>query len=123
MKILIKGMREGLGRLIVLIDWILSPKKIKRSESQQAQVDTQAKNLKLYQFYACPFCVKTRRTIKRLNVPIQTRNAQTGKYRKELEQATGNVQVPCLRIEQDNKTSWMLESGEIIAYLESRFGK
>jgi glutaredoxin len=123
MKILLKGLREGLGRLIVLTDWVFSPKKIKRTEVEQNAINEIVKNLKLYQFYACPFCIKTRRAIKRLNLPIQAHNVQAGKHREELQFAIGKVQVPCLRIEEKGEVSWMLESGEIISYLESRFGK
>ena len=122
MKILLKAMREGLGRLIVLIDWVFSPKKLKRSEKEQAEVNQQVESLKLYQFYACPFCIKTRRNIKRLNLPIETRNAQSGQYRAELLAGGGEVKVPCLRIKEQDKITWMYESSDIIKYLNERFG-
>ena len=122
MKILLKGMREGLGRLIVLIDWVFSPEKLKRTEVEQAKVDKQVDSLKPYQFYACPFCIKTRRTIKRLNLPMGTRNAQAGQFRAELLAGGGEVKVPCLRIKEGNETTWMYESSDIMAYLDKRFG-
>ena len=122
MKILLKGMREGLGRLIVLIDWIFSPEKLKRTEVEQAKIDKQVDSLKLYQFYACPFCIKTRRTIKRLNLPMGTRNAQAGQFRAELLAGGGEVKVPCLRIKEGNEITWMYESSDIMAYLDKRFG-
>lgn len=122
MKLLLKAFREGLGRIIVFIDWIFSPKKLKRSESEQAEVDKQVESLKLYQFYACPFCIKTRRTIKRLNLPIETRNAQTGQFRAELLAGGGEVKVPCLRVKEGDKITWMYESSDIMAYLDKRFG-
>ncbi len=121
MKIVLKGLREGLGRLIVLIDWVFSPKKMQRSASDQAKVEMQVQNLALYQFYACPFCIKTRRAIKRLNLPIQLRNAQAGKFREELLIGGGEVKVPCLKIIQDNEVIWMYESDEIIKYLNQKF--
>jgi len=122
MKILLKGMREGLGRLIVLIDWVFSPEKLKRTEVEQSKVDKQVESLKLYQFYACPFCIKTRRTIKRLNLQMGTRNAQAGQFRAELLAGGGEVKVPCLRIKEGNETTWMYESSDIMAYLDKRFG-
>ena len=64
MKWIIKGVREGLGRLIILIDFIFSPKKQQRTESDQEKINEEVKSIKLYQFYACPFCIKTRRAIK-----------------------------------------------------------
>lgn len=123
MKILIKGLREGLGRLIIFIDWVFSPKRLQRSDSAQNLVNQQTQLLKLYQFYACPFCVKTRRNIKRLNLSIEARNAQQGSpYREELLARGGVVQVPCLQITQNDKITWLYESSEIITYLEQRFG-
>lgn len=122
MKILLKAMREGLGRLIVFFDWVFSPKKLKRGEKEQADVNQQAQSLKLYQFYACPFCIKTRRNMKRLNLPIETRNAQSGQYRAELLAGGGEVKVPCLRIKEQGKITWMYESSDIIQYLDERFG-
>ena len=121
MKWIIKGVREGLGRLIILIDFIFSPKKQQRTESDQEKINEEVKSIKLYQFYACPFCIKTRRVIKRLNLPIETRNAQSGQYRAELLAGGGEVKVPCLKIESDEGVQWMYESGDIIQYLEKRF--
>jgi glutaredoxin len=121
MKWIIKGVREGLGRLIILIDFIFSPKKQQRTESDQEKINEEVKSLKLYQFYACPFCIKTRRVIKRLNLPIETRNAQSGQYRAELLAGGGEVKVPCLKIESDEGVQWMYESTDIIQYLEKRF--
>jgi len=121
MKWIIKGVREGLGRLIILIDFIFSPKKQQRTESNQEKINEEVKSIKLYQFYACPFCIKTRRAIKRLNLPIETRNAQSGQYRAELLAGGGEVKVPCLKIESDEGVQWMYESADIIQYLEKRF--
>ena len=121
MKWIIKGVREGLGRLIILIDFIFSPKKQQRTESDQEKINEEVKSMKLYQFYACPFCIKTRRVIKRLNLPIETRNAQSGQYRAELLAGGGEVKVPCLKIESDEGVQWMYESTDIIQYLEKRF--
>nr|MCS5586038.1 glutathione S-transferase N-terminal domain-containing protein [Gammaproteobacteria bacterium] len=117
-----KAFREGLGRIIVFIDWIFSPKKIKRSESEQAEVNKQVESLKLYQFYACPFCIKTRRTIKRLNLPMETRSAQADQFRAELLTGGGEIKVPCLRVKEGDEITWMYESSDIMTYLDKRFG-
>ncbi len=122
MKILIKLLREGLGRLIVLIDLISRPRKMKRSAEQQQAVNAEVANMALYQFYACPFCVKTRRAIHKLNLPIETRNAQKNQtHRSDLEKQGGAIKVPCLRITENGKDTWMYESGDIIQYLQGRF--
>ncbi|HGG59788.1 MAG TPA: glutaredoxin [Gammaproteobacteria bacterium] len=121
---LVKLVREGLGRLIVLVSVLTCPKPMQRSPEAQKKVDEAASKLALYQFYACPFCVKTRRAIRRLNAPIELRDAQNDPiHRQTLLKEGGKIQVPCLRIEGEGETTWLYESSEIIAYLESRFGE
>ena len=66
MRFFLRLLREGSGRVVILIDWLFKPSVVKRNDEEQAKVDQATKILKLYQFYACPFCVKTRRAIKRL---------------------------------------------------------
>jgi len=119
---LLKALREGLGRLIVFVDFLTRPKPVQRPAEEQRAAEAAAAGLSLYQFYACPFCVRTRRAIHRLALPIEYRDAQhPGPYRTELEQAGGKVQVPCLRIEEGGEVRWLYESDAIIAYLEQRF--
>ncbi|TKB49324.1 glutaredoxin [Ferrimonas sediminicola] len=120
---LLKILREGLGRTIALGDRLTRPSPLKRSSQEQARVAREVQSLSLYQFYACPFCIKVRRAMHRLNLPIETRDVNRHPvYRAELEQSAGKVMVPCLRIESDQGSQWMLESSDIIAYLEQRFG-
>ena len=121
MRNFLKLLRKGSGRLIILIDWVFKPSIIKRSDEEQSTVNQQTKVLKLYQFYACPFCVKARRAIKRLNLQIETRNAQEGEYRKELEINGGKILVPCLKVEYAGEVNWIYESNDIIKYLEERY--
>ncbi|HID83095.1 MAG TPA: glutaredoxin [Chromatiales bacterium] len=120
---LLKILREGLGRVIVFVSWLTLPKPIQRAAEDQQRADEKAKNLALYQFYACPFCVKTRRAIRRLNVPIEIRNATEGSlWRSELEEKGGKVQVPSLKITDNNGSErWLYESDDIIRYLEKEF--
>ncbi|SDU09806.1 Glutaredoxin [Pseudomonas pohangensis] len=119
---LIKLLRNILGQLIIFIDFITRPRKLKRSAEAQAAVTQQAGNLALYQFHACPFCVKTRRTLHRLNVPVALRDAKNdAQARKDLEQQGGKIKVPCLRIEENGQSTWLYESKAIIAYLDQRF--
>jgi len=119
---IVKALRVGLGQLIVFGDWISRPAKLKREPATQALVEQQAKGLSLYQFHACPFCVKTRRTLHRLNVPVALRDAKNNEQdRQTLLNEGGKIKVPCLRIEEDGKTTWMYESKVIIEYLNKRF--
>ncbi|MBA1200719.1 glutaredoxin [Pseudomonas capeferrum] len=121
---IVKALRVGLGQLIVFGDWISRPAKRKRDPAAQARVEEQARGLALYQFHACPFCVKTRRALHRLNVPVALRDAKHDPvHRQALLDGGGRVKVPCLRIEEEGKTTWMYESKEIIAYLDRRFSE
>lgn len=122
MRFFLRLLREGSGRVLIFIDWLFRPSRVKRSVEDQSKVDQETKILKLYQFYACPFCVKTRRSIKRLNLKVETRNAQTeGEFRNELELNGGKIKVPCLKIEGAGEASWLYESNDIIKYLDERF--
>lgn len=120
-RIAVKGLREGLGRAIIFADYLTRPKPAQRDAEAQARVADEASDLALYQFYACPFCVKTRRAIHQLNVPIELRDAKVEPYRGELEREGGRVKVPCLRIQEAQSTRWLYESNDIIAYLNHRF--
>lgn len=118
----IKALRIGLGQIIIFLDFITRPRKLKRSPQEQARVESAAKGLALYQFHACPFCVKTRRALHRLNVPVALRDAKNDTVRrKELLEQGGKVQVPCLRIEEQGEVRWLYESKAIGAYLDERF--
>jgi glutaredoxin len=119
---IVKALRVGLGQVIVFLDWVSRPSKLKRDPAAQARVEEQARGLSLYQFHACPFCVKTRRTLHRLNVPVTLRDAKNNEQdRQTLLNEGGRIKVPCLRIEEDGKTTWMYESKAIIEYLDQRF--
>jgi len=122
MKLLINLIRNLLGGIIAVIDFITRGTKLKRTSQAQQQVETELEKISLYQFFACPFCIKTRRAMYKLNLPIVKRNASQGSpYRDELLQGGGRVQTPCLRIEKDDAVEWLYESSEIIRYLKKRF--
>ena len=119
---LMKALRVGLGQLIVIGDLLTRGPKRKRSAQAQADVEQQARGLSLYQFHACPFCVKTRRTLRRLNVPVALKDAKNNEQdRQTLLDQGGRIKVPCLRIEENGQTTWMYESKVIIDYLDKRF--
>lgn len=118
---LIKIVRNALGAVIVLVDWVSRPKAIQRSPAEQNRVQSAMNGLSLYQFRACPFCVKTRRAIHTLGVDIELRDINKNiEHREELKQGGGRVKVPCLRIEDENEVRWMYESNDIIEHLIQR---
>lgn len=106
-----------------LFEFVTTPKGVVRSAVAQQEIDSQCNNLVLYQFTTCPFCIKVRREIKRLSLPIELRDAQKNmKNRAELLEGGGQIKVPCLQIKDENgKVQWMYESTEIIQYLHQRF--
>ncbi len=112
-----------LGRVILLGEWLFSPRWPQRSAEAQAILDRQTHDLALYQFQACPFCVKVRFAMKRMGLSIETRDARrVPAYRQELLNGGGQIQAPCLRInEADGQVRWLYESAQIIRYLEQRF--
>lgn len=117
-----KIVRLILGRIILLLNFLFSPRGVKRSTEQQAKVDEKAQSLSLYQFEACPFCVKVRRAMKRQSVNFELRDAKNNEtHRAELEQGGGRVKVPCLRIEKQGEVEWLYESSDIVQYLEKEF--
>ncbi len=102
-----------------------TPKGIERPPEAQQQVDRECGKLALYQFKACPFCMKVRKEISRLSLNIELRDAQhDAQHREALLQGGGKVQTPCLKITDDQGNSrWMYESGDIIQYLQERFSQ
>ena len=85
-------------------------------------IDTETKKLTLYQFHMCPFCVRVRRMIDRLNLKIDYRDAKNNnQYRDELLKGGGKIKAPCLRIEEENSVKWLYESLAINTYLSQRF--
>jgi len=117
-----KIIRWILGRIILVVEFVMTPKGVKRDKSLQQKIDEEMRNLSIYQFKACPFCVKVRHVLKKQNLNIELRDAKNNDaYRKELEMQGGKVKVPCLRIEKaEGEVDWIYESDEIIRYLEQR---
>ena len=123
MGFIFKPIRWLLGQIIIFVDWITRPKPAERSAEAQQEVDRQTQNMVLYQFQQCPFCVKTRRTIHRLALNIEKRDARNDpKWHQELISEGGKYQVPCLKITADDGTvQWMYESTNINQFLDEKF--
>jgi glutaredoxin len=123
MGFIFKPVRWVLGQIIIFIDWVTRPKPMQRSADAQAEVDQQTENMVLYHFQMCPFCVKTRRQIRRLALSIENRDARNDpQWNQELINDGGKYQVPCLKITaSDGSVNWMYESTEINQYLDEKF--
>ena len=118
-----KTLRLVLGPVLLLRERLTAPEGIGRAPQAQQDVDRQCRDLALYQFKTCPFCIKVRQEMRRLSLDIELRDAQhDAVHREALLQGGGKPVVPCLRIRDDQGNSrWLYESGEIIAYLRGRF--
>jgi len=114
--------RWVLGRIILLVDFLFSPKGVKRDAQLQSEFDRETAKLSLYQYAACPFCVKVRWAMQRNSLKVETKDAKRNpQFAKELVEGGGSLKVPCLRIEENDGVTWMYESSDIIDYLEQRF--
>lgn len=120
---LLNIMRFVVGRVVLLLNLLTLPKKGRRSQESLQKLGSELKNLSLYQFTACPFCVKVRRQMRRLNLSIECRDARGNPvFRKELLAEGGKLKVPCLRIEKsDGDVQWLYESDEINQYLDQAY--
>lgn len=122
--LIIKGIRNGLGLIIVFVDWISRPKAAQRSAEEQVKAQAAVSEISLYQFFACPFCVKTRRAIHALNVDVESRDINKNlHFRTELQESAGKVKVPCLRIEENDEVRWMYESNDIIEFIQNKINE
>lgn len=122
MKALMRTIRAVLGPIILLFDRLFPPTAIEREPEAQRAIDSQTSSLALYQFRACPFCVKVRRQVRRLGLSIETRDTKRDEeWREELLREGGSPKVPCLRIQEDGGTRWLYESKAINDYLTERF--
>ena len=121
---MLKVLRITLGSIIAFINLLTRGGQLKRSEEEQEKIENELNNLSLYQFQFCPFCIKTRRNLYKLNLPVKYLDAMNdNQSRQELLEQGGKIKVPCLRISNDDKTTWLYNSTEIISYLNKRFAK
>jgi glutaredoxin len=122
-RIFFKTLRVLLGPLMLLWEMLTRPKGVTRQPAVQQTIDAQCRNLVLYQYKTCPFCIKVRQELRRLSLKIDQLDAQQeGKNRAELVSGGGQAKVPCLKItDQAGNSQWLYESGEIIGYLRGRF--
>ena len=122
-KVFFRTLRIFLIPFMLLWELLTTPGGIARAAAAQQKVDQECRDLVLYQFKTCPFCIKVRREIKRLSLPIALRDAQKNpQHRAELLQGGGAIKVPCLQIrDEQGNVQWMYESSEINQYLHRRF--
>ena len=110
--------RWMLGRIIISLDIIFSPKPMIRDNVLQTKINKITTDYKLYQYNACPFCVKVRRFCKRESLSIDLVDAKQESFKQELIHNGGKQKVPCLKVELKNKSvRWIYESNDIIEFI------
>lgn len=116
-----KILRFILGRIILFVDFIVpvdSKKHLKKEEKKHFKELTE--KWKIYEFKACPFCVRVRRYLKSRGIFIQTINAKNEQNKEELSSKGGKGKVPCLFYIQDEKEYWLYESKSIMSFIEEK---
>ena len=59
-----KTLRVVLGPFMLVGEYLARPKGLYRPPEIQGQVDQQCRNLVLYQYKTCPFCIKVRQEMR-----------------------------------------------------------
>lgn len=118
-----RGLRLILTPIMLLGERLTTPTALIRTPAQQLVLNRAASQLALYQFRACPFCIKVRKELARLGLNVDTRDAQHDEHhRNALKLNGGRIKVPCLRVLDDNgQEEWMYESDAINAWLRARY--
>lgn len=113
-----------LGRIILFLDWITSPNPKKITSSEKERIDCFTRGMIMYEFKACPFCVRVRRFMKKNNISVDIKDARRNlSYADELISGGGKLQVPCLYISKDgNNPQWLYESKDIIDFFIKELG-
>jgi len=111
--------------LILMAEKMFNPPPIIREPMVQQGIDRETANMAIYEYRACPFCMKTRRALRRLSLRIELRDAlHDTQHKQDLLELGGKTQVPCLRISSaDGNDTWMYESSDIIEFLEDKYDK
>lgn len=123
-RLFFKTLRLILGPFLLLGNWLTQPKGIVRPAAEQQAIDARTRSLALYHFPTCPFCLKSRRVMRRLSLSIELRDAKNNEtHRAALIAGGGKPQVPCLLItDASGQQTWLYESDAINTYLNREFG-
>ena len=71
-----KIIRWIVGKILLAWNFLTFPPKGKREPALQEKFNAELKSYRLYQFNACPFCVKVRRHLQRMNLNIELHDAK-----------------------------------------------
>ena len=71
-----KFIRWPLAKIILLVDFFFKPQTQKHPPKIQKKLDTAFLDYTLYEFKACPFCVKVRWAARRLGINLKIKDAK-----------------------------------------------
>ena len=113
--------RYLLGRIILWNEKRTAPIPLSRATNLQEALDKITSEWVLYEFNACPYCVKVRQEIRRLNMNIMRVDAKRdAEQKKTLIEIGGRYQVPCLTYPTQDGVVWLYESDAIITFLKKQ---
>ncbi len=120
---ILEPFRWIVGQGVLAYELLTRKKPVTRSPEEQAKIDESTKDLALYEFRSCPFCMKVRKITYHKNLNIELRDARrNAQWKEELVNEGGKFQVPCLRMKGENgEDVWMYESSNIIEYLNKHY--
>lgn len=76
----------------------------------------QQRELVLFKYDACPYCVRVLRTLQKLDLEVELRDTRRDpQARAELRSQTGRTQVPCLFVDGQA----LFESADITSWLRA----
>lgn len=115
-------MHDWFQKALDLVHPARSMSRVRRSADEQRSADRAAGQLTLYHFRSCPYCLRVRRAVHRLDIPIALRDIRANPAaHRALLAGGGRQMVPCLYIDDPAQGTWLYESADIIDYLNRRF--
>ena len=120
---LCKTLRLIPGPFMLFWEVVTTPHGLMRGAAHQQAIDARCRRMVLYQYRTCPHCIRTRREIRRLSLPIELRDPRKPAHRAELSAAGARHKVPCLKVtDAEGHDRWLYHAREIIAFLAAEFG-
>lgn len=120
---LYKTLRLIPGPFMLFWEVVTTPHGLLRGAAHQQAINARCRRMVLYQYRTCPHCIRTRREIRRLSLPIELRDPRKPAHRGELPAGSGRIKVPCLKVtDAEGRDKWLFDSRQIVAFLSAEFG-
>ena len=111
------------GRFLLIAGRCIRLNIMSRSPSELQSLSRETRGMALYYHQLSPKCIKTRRLVEQLNIPLEFRDIRKCQvHRDDLLSGMGEFKVPCLKIADDGKIAWLDDHDSILSYLMEKFG-